>query len=115
MAGPLIASTCLLVGAMSDSALLAVAALSLSYGFQMFAEAAFWATAMDIGGRMTGSVTGVINTTNNLGGVVSTALVPILVAHFGWVPALSTCAVASAAAAALWLGVRPEESIESAS
>jgi nitrate/nitrite transporter NarK len=83
----------------------AVAALSLAFGFQMFAESAFWSAAMDIAGPATGAATGLINTVNNLGGVVSTALIPVLIASFGWTVALGSCVAVSAVAALLWLGI----------
>jgi ACS family glucarate transporter-like MFS transporter len=113
IAGPLIAALCLVVGSRTGDAYLAVAALSLSFGFQMSAESAVWSTSMDIGGRLTGMTTGIVNTANNLGGVVSTALMPVLVARFGWVTALDSCALMAAVGALLWLGVRPDQSVES--
>lgn len=106
--GPLVAATFLVVGARTGQAYFAVAALALSFGFQMFAEAAVWSTAMDVGGRYTGMTTGIVNTANNLGGVVSTALMPVLVARVGWVSALDTCAAVAVVSALLWLGVRPD-------
>src|SRR5262249_51341261 len=111
IAGPTIAMAFLLFGARTASAYFAVAALALSFGFQMSAEAAVWATAMDVGGRFTGMTTGIVNMANNLGGVVSTALMPVLVAHFGWVAALDSCAAVAIVCALLWLGVRPERPV----
>jgi ACS family glucarate transporter-like MFS transporter len=113
MVGPLLAASFLVIGARTGDAYLAVAALSLSFGLQMSAEAAVWATAMDVGGRFTGMTTGIVNTANNLGGVVSTALMPLLVARFGWVTALDSCAVMAGVGALLWLAVRPDQSVES--
>jgi len=110
--GPLAAALFLVVGARTDHAYLAVAALALSFGFQMFAEAAVWSTAMDVGGQYTGMTTGIVNTANNLGGVVSTALMPVIVARVGWVSALDACAGIAAMSALLWLGVRPDRPVE---
>jgi ACS family glucarate transporter-like MFS transporter len=112
--GPLAAAVFLVIGARTDHAYLAVAALALSFGFQMFAEAAVWATAMDLGGQYTGMTTGIVNTANNLGGVVSTALMPVMVARFGWIRALDGCALIAAMSALLWLGVRPDRPVEHA-
>jgi ACS family glucarate transporter-like MFS transporter len=112
MIGPLVAATFLAIGARTGDPYFAVAALSLSFGFQMLAEAAVWSTAMDIGGRFTGMTTGIVNMANNLGGVVSTALMPVLVARFGWIHALDSCAAVAAIGALLWLGVRPDRSVE---
>jgi len=113
MVGPLLAATFLVIGARTGNPYLAIAALALSFGFQEFAEGAYWATTMDIGGRLTGSATGILNTANNLGGVVSTALMPVLVAQVGWVRALDSCSLLAFVAALLWLGVKADRPIES--
>lgn len=114
LVGPLIATVFLLAGARTGNALLALAALSLSFGFQEFAEGAYWSTTMDVGGRLTGTATGILNTTNNLGGVVSTALMPVLVESYGWVTALDSCSLVAALSAVLWLAVRADQPIAAA-
>jgi cyanate permease len=47
-----------------------------------------------------------MNMFGNLGGVISTALVPILVKHFGWLVALGSGTVTATIAALLWFWVR---------
>jgi len=111
MFGVLVAASCLFIGIRTGNAYLAVATFSLAFGFQMFAESAYWSAAMDIGGRATGAATGLINTANNLGGVVSTALMPMLVERFGWGVAFNSCAVVAAVAALLWLGIRADRPV----
>jgi ACS family glucarate transporter-like MFS transporter len=108
MAGILLAALCVLIGIRTGSAYVAVAMLSLGFGFQMFAEAAYWAAAMDLGGRATGVATGMMNTANNLGGVISTALTPVLFERFGWDTAFHVCVGVTFLAAILWLWVRAE-------
>jgi ACS family glucarate transporter-like MFS transporter len=112
LTAPLVAATLLFVGARTEHAALAIATLALSFGFQMFSETAYWSTTMDISGRMTGAATGVLNTANNLGGVVSTALMPVLVEKFGWITALDSCAALAVVAGAFWLLIRPDQPIE---
>lgn len=108
MAGILLAASCLFIGIRTESVVLAVTTLSLAFAFQMFSESAYWSAAMDISGRATGAATGLINTMNNLGGVVSTALTPVLIARYGWTTAFNVCLVASLVAAALWLLIRAD-------
>jgi ACS family glucarate transporter-like MFS transporter len=108
MAGIIAAATGLAVGMRAGDAYVAVAALSLAFGFQMFAESAYWSATMDIAGPATGAATGLINSVNNLGGVVSTALTPILFARFGWDAAFLSCIAVSLVAALLWLGVEAD-------
>jgi ACS family glucarate transporter-like MFS transporter len=111
MFGVLVAASCLFIGIRTGNAALAVATFSLAFGFQMFAESAYWSAAMDIGGRATGAATGFINTANNLGGVVSTALMPVLVERFGWTLAFNSCALLAFVAALLWLGIQADRPV----
>jgi ACS family glucarate transporter-like MFS transporter len=111
MFGVLVAASCLFIGIRTGNAALAVATFSLAFGFQMFAESAYWSAAMDIGGRATGAATGFINTANNLGGVVSTALMPVLVERFGWSLAFNSCALLAFVAALLWLGIQADRPV----
>ena len=106
--GILLAASCLAIGIRTESVALAVTTLSLAFGFQMFSESAYWSATMDIAGRATGAATGLINTLNNLGGVVSTALTPVLIARYGWTTAFNVCLVASLVAALLWVFIKAD-------
>ncbi|HKV99771.1 MAG TPA: MFS transporter [Vicinamibacterales bacterium] len=97
----------LVVGINVASPAQALAGLSLAVGFLLCTEPAYWSTSMDLGGAYAGTAGGVMNMAGNLGGVVSTALVPILVSHFGWPFAFISAAGCAIAGAALWLLVRP--------
>ena len=96
----------LFVGVDVTSPGVAVAGLSLAVGFLLCTEGAYWSASMDLGGANAGTAGGVMNMAGNLGGVVSTALVPILIAHFGWPFAFQSSAALALVAAALWLAVR---------
>jgi ACS family glucarate transporter-like MFS transporter len=84
---------------------LAIAGLSLAVAFLLCTEVAYWSASMDLGGPHTGTVGGIMNMAGNLGGVVSTALVPILIARFGWPFAFQSAAVLGLVAAVLWMFV----------
>lgn len=107
-AGLALSGIFLYLGATAPGAYLAIAALSLSIGFETFTEGAFWSTATGIAGTHAGAAGGVLNTFGNLGGVVSTALMPVLVHQFGWTIALSSGTVAIVIAALLWFMIRPD-------
>jgi len=87
---------------------LAIAGLSLAVAFLLCTEVAYWSASMDVGGANAGTVGGIMNMAGNLGGVVSTALVPILVERFGWPFAFQSAAGLSVVAALLWVFVRME-------
>lgn len=81
----------------------AVAALCISVGALYFAEPAFWATAVHLSRERAGTVSGIMNTAGILGGVISTSITPIIVSHFGWIPALASGAAVAIGCTAMWL------------
>jgi MFS transporter, ACS family, glucarate transporter len=92
----------LFVAAKSESRSGAVAALCVSVGFLYFAEPAFWATAAHLSGESVGAASGIMNTAGIIGGIVSTSLFPVIVKHFGWIPALGSGAAVAVACTCTW-------------
>ena len=107
MTGLALSAVFLVIGVNVSSPSQALAGLSLAVGFLLCTEPAYWSTSMDLGGAYAGTAGGVMNMAGNLGGVVSTALVPVLVSHFGWPFAFFSAAGCALVGAALWLVVRP--------
>lgn len=112
MVGFTASAACLWFGATVNSPYWAVAGLSLAAGMVEFTEGTYWATAVDVAGPHAGASGGIMNTVGNLGGVVSTALVPVLVKYFGWLAAIGTGSALAIAAALLWFGIRADEPFE---
>jgi len=104
----LLSGACLFYGAKVADAYVAIAVLSLSVGFIESTEGAYWSTVSDIAEQYTGAAGGMMNMFGNFGGVISTALVPVLVRHFGWLVALGSGTVTAGIAALLWFWVRVE-------
>jgi ACS family glucarate transporter-like MFS transporter len=96
----------LFLAAYSGRAGISVASLSLSIGFLMCAESSFWASATYLGGARVGTLSGVMNSAGVLGGILSTSLTPLLVAHFGWLTAFGSGALMALVCAVLWLAIR---------
>lgn len=101
-------STFLVFGVDAANQNVAIAGLSLAVAFLLCTEVAYWSASMDVGGANAGTVGGVMNMAGNLGGVVSTSLVPVLVEWHGWPFAFQSAAALSVVAAALWVFVRME-------
>ena len=91
MTGLGLSAVFLVIGINVASPAQALVGLSLAVGFLLCTEPAYWSTSMDLGGAYAGTAGGIMNMAGNLGGVVSTALVPILVSHFGWPFAFIFC------------------------
>jgi ACS family glucarate transporter-like MFS transporter len=68
----------------------------------------FWSVTADIGGRSAGSVSGVMNMGNQLGGSLTASLTPLLARVFGWPSSFLVAAALCAVGALAWLLVDPE-------
>jgi MFS transporter, ACS family, glucarate transporter len=98
-----LAGVLLFVAAYAPGRSVCVAALCLSVGFLMASEASFWVSATYLAGDSGGAVSGLMNTIGILGGIVSTSLVPVLVAHFNWLTALGSATVVAFGSVLLWV------------
>jgi ACS family glucarate transporter-like MFS transporter len=101
--GLTLAAVFLLVGIRLNSPLHAIVGLSLSVGFLLSTEPAFWSASMDLSHPNVGAAGGIMNTAGNLGGVCSTALVPVLIKHFGWTIAFGSASAFALCGAIIWL------------
>jgi predicted MFS family arabinose efflux permease len=90
-----------------DHPYFAVGALSLSVACLLSTECIFWSSSIEIGGDHAGAAGALMNTAGNVGGIVSTALVPVLLNHFGWNVAFGSSSALVFISALLWFRVRP--------
>lgn len=112
----LVATACLVVsaflmwaGAGAQHIGPAIAAISASVALLFSTESSYWSTAIDVAQEDAGAASGLMNLAGNLGGVLSTSLVPVLVARLGWFEALLSGSVFALLAAAAWMPLRKEE------
>jgi MFS transporter, ACS family, glucarate transporter len=90
-----------------DHPYFAVGALSLSVACLLSTECIFWSSSIEIGGDHAGAAGALMNTAGNVGGIVSTALVPVLLNRFGWNVAFGSSSALVFISALLWFRVRP--------
>ncbi len=77
-------------------------------GALYFSQSAFWAVTSDIGGTSAGSVSGIVNMGNQIGGTITASLSPFIAAKFGWTVSFMSVAVLCLIGAAAWFAVDPE-------
>ncbi len=94
----------LLAGAYATDPYVAVALLSLCFGFTLFADSIYWAAATYAAGPHTMSATGVLNFGGNIPGLLA-PLVGYMIDHAGWIPTIASGSGVALAGAALWLFV----------
>ena len=101
------AGSLLLVGAAASAAWVALTAISLSVAFLFSTEGCYWSTIISLSERHAGAAGGLMNMAGNLGGVVSTIAVPLLVRMFGWYRMFALASALAMAGAIFWLFIRP--------
>lgn len=84
--------------------------LSLSVGFLLSTEGPFWSSIVEVAGTRAGTAGGIMNTAGNIGGVVSTALAPILFKQFGWSATFALCSTLAIVAGLIWFFIRVDHS-----
>jgi len=109
MAGMAVAGCAIAVGGFVDSALLAIASLSLGAGCLYFAVGAYWASTTDLSKTHAGALSGLMNTGANVGGAISPSLTPWIAAQWGWSVSLATAGAIALLGAALWIWIKPGE------
>lgn len=105
MSGLALVAVFLAGGVFASDAYVAVALLSLCFGFTLFADTCYWAAATYASGEHTASATGLVNFGGNIPGLLAPAF-GFAIDHFGWVPTIASGCVFAVIGAVLWLFVR---------
>lgn len=91
---------------------LAAAVLALGSGGLYLSQSAFWTLSADIGRESAGSVSGLMNMGNQIGGVCVAAVTPIFAEMFGWSGSFMIAAGAALVGAITWLFIDPNTSLK---
>ncbi len=102
----LVSAVLMYVGAGAGTIPVALAAIALSVGLLFSTESSYWSTAIEVAQEDAGAASGLMNLAGNLGGVLSTMLVPVLVARLGWFYALLSGSLFALLAAGSWFLLR---------
>jgi len=98
-------------GSQVQSARLASFVLAGGAGALYLSQSSFWSVTADIGGRSSGSVSGVMNTGNQAGAALTAALTPWIAARFGWTTSFRVAAALCVIGALCWLFVDPSKTL----
>ncbi len=80
-------------------------------GALYLSQSAFWSVSSDIAGSSAGSVSGVMNMGNQIGGAVTASLTPFIAEHLGWGVSFSVAAALCVVGSLTWLMVDPEQKL----
>jgi ACS family glucarate transporter-like MFS transporter len=99
------------VGSQVQSARLASVVLAGGAGALYLSQSSFWSVTADIAGPSSGSVSGFMNTGNQIGGFATALLTPLIAKHFGWTASFLVAAGLCVLGALSWLLVDPKQSL----
>ena len=94
-------------GSQVESARLASVVLAGGAGALYLSQSSFWSVTADIAGGSSGSVSGFMNTGNQIGGFTTSLLTPIIAERIGWTASFLGAAGLGVLGAAAWLLVDP--------
>jgi len=112
IAGLALCAVFIACGTYASDARVASIILAGGAGALYLSQSSFWSVTADVAGEGAGSVSGVMNMGNQLGGALTASLTPYLAAQFGWSASFLVAAVLCLIAAILWFGIDPERRIE---
>jgi MFS transporter, ACS family, glucarate transporter len=101
----------LALGTQAQDARLASVVLAGGAGALYMSQSSFWSVSADLGGRSAGSVSGVMNMVNQIGGAVTASLTPLLAREFGWSVPFLVAAGMCVVGALAWLFVDPRRAV----
>jgi len=105
--GFMLTAVFVVAGSAARDARIASFVLAGGAGSLYLSQSSFWALTADLGGKSSGSVSGFMNTANQIGGAITLPLTPLLAKVFGWNTGFIVAALVAAAGAAAWLFVDP--------
>jgi sugar phosphate permease len=108
----LVCALLVLASTISSGSIAKAVLLALALGSVDFALSACWAVCLDVGHDHAGVVTGAMNTTGNIGGLIAPLVVGVAVERWGsWVLPFYVTAGVYAAGALAWLTIDPLQSV----
>jgi ACS family glucarate transporter-like MFS transporter len=98
-------------GTQVADARLASIVLAGGAGALYLSQSSFWSVTADLAGKSAGSVSGIMNMSNQITGTITASLTPWIAGKFGWNASFLVAAALCAAGAAAWWSVNPDEKL----
>jgi ACS family glucarate transporter-like MFS transporter len=106
-----VAGVFIALGSQVQSAQLASVVLAGGAGALYLSQSSFWSVTADIAGASSGSVSGFMNTGNQVGAFITASLTPWIGDRFGWTASFLVGAALCVVGAACWLAVDPTRTL----
>lgn len=112
LVGMLLAAGLIVVGSRAQSAGLAAVVLAGGAGALYLAQSSFFSASADVGGRVAGTVSGIMNMTNQIAGAITASLTPWIALKFGWGAAFGVAAALCVVGGLIWLLIDPRRTLQ---
>jgi MFS transporter, ACS family, glucarate transporter len=99
------------LGSQVKSARLASVVLAGGAGALYLSQSSFWSLTADVAGPSSGSVSGFMNTGNQIGAAITASLTPWIAVRYGWTSSFLVAAALCFVGAVCWLAVNPTKSL----
>jgi MFS transporter, ACS family, glucarate transporter len=99
------------LGSQVKSARLASIVLAGGAGALYLSQSSFWSVTADVAGPSSGSVSGFMNTGNQIGAAITASITPWIAMRYGWTASFLVAAALCFIGAACWLVVDPSKSL----
>jgi len=103
----LLTAVFLLLGARIHGPYVASLVLAGGAGALYLSQSSYWSVSVDLAGRRSGVVSGMMNFGNQAGAAATASLTPYIAKHYGWVAPFAVAAVVVAVGGVLWLMIDP--------
>lgn len=109
-----LAAVFITIGTQTSDVRLATIVLAGGAGALYLSTSSFWSVTADLAGSSAGTVSGLMNMGNQIGGALTASLTPYIAARFGWTASFLVAAGLCVLGSLAWLAVNPERRLSAA-
>jgi ACS family glucarate transporter-like MFS transporter len=109
--GMALSSMFIALGSHVQDARLAAVVLAGGAGALYLSQSSFFSTTADVGGVFAGSISGMMNTGNQIGGAITASLTPWIADKYGWNASFGVAAALCVLGATAWLVIDPKRKL----
>jgi MFS transporter, ACS family, glucarate transporter len=106
-----LAGVFIFLGSQCKSARVASIVLAGGAGALYLSQSSFWSLTADISGASSGSVSGFMNTGNQIGAAITASLTPWIAARYGWTASFLVASALCFVGATSWFVINPKKSL----
>src|SRR5712692_531054 len=106
------AAAFVVAGSLAQDATTASIVLAGGAGALYLSQSSYWALSADLGGKSSGSLSGLMNMGAQTGSAITAALTPVIAQRFGWNASFLVAAAFCALGGLAWLLVDPDQTLQ---